>query len=66
MIKEAYSDANKLVNHEAIKDKIDFNTAAALEFLGPAVLNKDQQAQIQSVFANMATMHESASPYTPN
>jgi hypothetical protein len=35
---------------------IDWNNAAALEFLGAPGLNKVQQPQIQAVFANTATM----------
>lgn len=35
-IKEAYIDANSLVNQDGVKENIDFNSAAALEYLGPS------------------------------
>jgi hypothetical protein len=35
-IQEAYTDANKLVNVDGVKANIDWNSAAALEFLGPS------------------------------
>lgn len=35
-IKEAYTDANKLVNYDGVKANIDWDSAAALEFLGPS------------------------------
>lgn len=63
---EAYSDASELVNHEDITEDLDFNSAAALQFLGPSGLNKDQQAQIQNVITNLATVKEGASWFTPN
>lgn len=65
-IKEAYDDAHKLVSDEEIKEHLDFNSAAAFEFLGPSGLNKGEQSQIQAVFANVATVYEGSSPYTPN
>jgi len=55
-----------LVNFEAVKTHIDFNSAAAFEFLGPSGHNNNEQAQIQAVFANVATMHEAGGWYTPN
>jgi hypothetical protein len=39
-----------------VASNIDWNNAAALEFLGAPGLNKGQQTQIQAVFANVATM----------
>ncbi|KAI0965230.1 hypothetical protein F4678DRAFT_467779 [Xylaria arbuscula] len=63
---EAYSDANKLIDYDEIKGRIDFNSAAALEYLGPSGLNKYQQGSIQAIFANMATVKEGSSLYTPN
>ncbi|KAJ8133212.1 hypothetical protein O1611_g410 [Lasiodiplodia mahajangana] len=63
---EAYADANKLVNYDEVKTRIDFNSAAALEFLGPSGLNKYHQGNIQGIFANVATVKEGASWYTPN
>lgn len=41
---------------DGVKANINWNEAAALEFLGPPGLNKPQQAQIQAVLANVATM----------
>ncbi len=35
-IKEAYVDANKLVNYDGVKSNINWNSAAALEYLGPS------------------------------
>ncbi|KAM6510464.1 hypothetical protein FSOLCH5_010904 [Fusarium solani] len=63
---EAYSDANELINHEDLTENLDFNSAAALQYLGPSGLNKDQQAQIQNVITNVATVKEGASWFTPN
>ncbi|KAN0067299.1 hypothetical protein V8E54_014562 [Elaphomyces granulatus] len=65
-IQDAYTDANKLVNLAGVKSGVDWNSASALEFLGPSALNKDQQSQIQAVLANVATVKEGASWYTPN
>ena len=62
---ESYKDANKLVNFDDVRSKIDWNSAAALEYLGPSVFNKDQQAQIQAVFKNAATVAGGFWP-TPN
>ncbi|PWI71638.1 hypothetical protein PCL_11732 [Purpureocillium lilacinum] len=64
-INEAYTDANKLVNLEGVKEKIDWNSAASLEYLGPPALNKDQQKQIQAVFKNVATVSPGYAPF-PN
>ncbi|KAL4862682.1 hypothetical protein BDV12DRAFT_190239 [Aspergillus spectabilis] len=41
---------------KGVASGIDWNNAAALEFLGPPGLNKDQQSQRQAVFANTATV----------
>ncbi|EON66292.1 hypothetical protein W97_05685 [Coniosporium apollinis CBS 100218] len=65
-IKEAYTDANKLVNYDGVKSNINWDSAAALEYLGPSAYNKDQQKQIQAVFANVATVKEGISWWTPN
>lgn len=48
---------------DGVKANIDWNEAAALEFLGPPGLNQRKQAQIQAVLANMATMIYSYSPF---
>ncbi|KAF3046677.1 hypothetical protein E8E11_000177 [Didymella keratinophila] len=66
LTKEAYTDANKLVDAENVKNQIDWNSAAALQFLGPSGLNKNEQGQVQTVFRNVATVHEGTSWYTPN
>ncbi|KAK5010505.1 hypothetical protein LTR28_009489 [Elasticomyces elasticus] len=65
-LKEAYTDANKLVNYDGVRSGIKWDSAAALEYLGPSAFNKDQQAQIQAVFANVATVKNGASWWTPN
>ncbi|KAJ6437230.1 aspartate-tRNA ligase [Purpureocillium lavendulum] len=64
-INEAYTDANRIVNLEGVKDNIDWNSAASLEYLGPPALNKNQQKQIQAVFANVATVSPGIAPF-PN
>ncbi|KAK7926917.1 hypothetical protein PG985_003915 [Apiospora marii] len=61
-INEAYADANKLVNIEGVASEINWDSAAALEYLGPSALNKDQQAQIQAVLANVATVFPGWAP----
>ena len=33
---EAYTDSNKLVNLDGVRKDLDFNSAAALEYLGPS------------------------------
>lgn len=55
-INEAYADAIKLVDYDGVKENIRWDSAAALEYLGPDAFNKDQQKQIQAVFANVATV----------
>jgi hypothetical protein len=55
-IKEAYDDFKTLSHTDGVFQNIDWNSAAALEYLGPAAFNKDQQKQIQAVFANAATV----------
>jgi hypothetical protein len=42
-------------SQEGVKSHIDWNSAAALEFLGPSAKDVNQQAQIQAVLANVAT-----------
>jgi hypothetical protein len=65
IIKEAYEDANKLVNRDGIKNDIEWDDAAAFEFFGPDALNKNQQKQIQAVLANASTIKSGWSS-TPN
>ena len=55
-IDDAYYDSWVIANGAGVKSDIDWNSAAALEFLGPPGLNKDQQSQIQAVLANIATV----------
>lgn len=60
-IKTAYNDFKTLANQDGIKSDIDFNSAAALEYLGPSALNKNQQANFQAVFMNAATVYPGSS-----
>ncbi|KAL4981834.1 hypothetical protein BDW68DRAFT_192642 [Aspergillus falconensis] len=55
-IDEAYYDAWTISNTAGVVSDIDWNHAAALEFLGAPGLNKAAQPKIQAVFANTATM----------
>ena len=55
-INDAYYDAWVISNTAGIGSNVDWNNAAALEYLGAPGLNTDAQPQIQAVFANMATM----------
>lgn len=52
----AYYDAWVMSNTAGVASDIDWNSAAALEFLGAPGLNKAQQPKIQAVFANVATV----------
>ncbi|KAB8276872.1 hypothetical protein BDV30DRAFT_235120 [Aspergillus minisclerotigenes] len=54
-IDDAYYDAWLIFNTAGVASNIDWNNAAALEFLGVSGLNKVQQPQIQAVFANMGS-----------
>ncbi|RYP11679.1 hypothetical protein DL765_007638 [Monosporascus sp. GIB2] len=54
-IKRAFIDANRIVNIDGVRSNINWESAAALEFLGPSALNRDQRKQIQGVLANAAT-----------
>src|SRR5256885_4292724 len=55
-----------LVPHGWRLPNVDWNSAAALEYLGPAAFNKNQQKQIQVVFANAATVYPGSffNPFT--
>ncbi|KAJ5951404.1 uncharacterized protein N7479_009817 [Penicillium vulpinum] len=55
-IDEAYHDAWLISNTAGVASGINWNSAAAMEFLGPSGLNQAQQPQIQAVFANTATV----------
>lgn len=55
-INGAYYDSWVIANTPGVKSDIDWNNAAALEYLGASGLNTDAQPKIQAVFANMATM----------
>lgn len=52
----AYYDAWVMSNTDGVNSDIDWNNAAALEFLGAPGLNQDKQSQIQAVLANAATV----------
>lgn len=52
----AFYDAWVMSNTAGVASGIDWNSAAALDFLGAPGLNKPQQPQIQAVFANVATV----------
>ncbi|PGH09696.1 hypothetical protein AJ80_07647 [Polytolypa hystricis UAMH7299] len=56
-INEAHADFRKISNTDGVKNKINFNSGAACEYLGPPGFNEDQQTQIQAVFANAATVY---------
>ncbi|KAF6219988.1 hypothetical protein HO133_003813 [Letharia lupina] len=55
-IDEGYYDSWLIANAAGVKSGINFNSAPAVEYLGPPGLNGPQQKQMQAVFANMATM----------
>lgn len=57
-IRQAYKDANKLVNQDGVKSNIDWDSLVAQDFLGPSIFNPAQRQQIQAVFANMATVSD--------
>jgi len=63
-IKEAYDDFKTLSNTDGVFQNIDWNSAAALEYLGPPAFNVRQRKQIQAVFANAATVYP-GSFFTP-
>ena len=56
-IDEAYYDSWLIAKQIGVASGIDWNSAAALEFLGPPGHNQGQQIQIQNVLANVATMY---------
>ena len=53
-INDAYYDHWMMTNRGGTKKNIDWNSAAALEFLAPPGNNKDQQSRIQKIFENLA------------
>ncbi|GAW14582.1 hypothetical protein ANO14919_039850 [Xylariales sp. No.14919] len=55
-IKQAYKEAHRIVDVDGVKANIHWDSEAAVEFFGPQQFNKDQQAQIQSVLANIETV----------
>ncbi|BCR95354.1 uncharacterized protein AKAW2_20294S [Aspergillus luchuensis] len=55
-IDDAYYDAWLITNTAGVASNIDWNNAAALEFLGAPGLNQGKQGQIQAVLKNVATM----------
>ncbi|KAI9642511.1 hypothetical protein NHQ30_009316 [Ciborinia camelliae] len=52
----AYYDAWVMSNTEGVAENIDWNNAAALDFLGAPAYNLAERSQIQAVFANAATV----------
>lgn len=52
----AYYDAWLMSTTEGVASGIDWNSAAALEFLGAPGLNHAEQPKIQAVLANAATV----------
>ena len=65
IIDEAYYDSWLIAKQTGVASGIDWNSAAALEFLGPPGHNKGQQAQIQNFLANVATMYYGSYGWTP-
>ncbi|KAA6407717.1 MAG: FG-GAP repeat domain-containing [Lasallia pustulata] len=55
-IDEAYYDSWTIANTAGVLSNINWNEAAALEYLGAPGLNQPQQSQIQAVLANIATV----------
>ncbi|KAL8806443.1 MAG: hypothetical protein Q9182_001358 [Xanthomendoza sp. 2 TL-2023] len=55
-IDEAYYDQWLMTNTHGVASDINWNEAAALEFLGPPGINGPRQSQIQAVLANIATV----------
>ncbi|KAI4858757.1 hypothetical protein F4820DRAFT_204727 [Hypoxylon rubiginosum] len=55
-INQAYKEAHTIVNVDGVKANIHWDSEAAVDFFGPAQFNKDQQAQIQAVLANIETV----------
>lgn len=55
-VKAAYKEAHDIVNTDGVKANIHWDSEAAADFFGPPQYNKDQQKQIQAVFANVETM----------
>ena len=64
-IDEAYYDSWLIAKQTGVASGIDWNSAAALEFLGPPGHNQGQQIQIQNVLANVATMYYGSYGWTP-
>ena len=67
IIDEAYHDSWLIAKQTGVASGIDWNSAAALEFLvlvSPGH-NQGQQAQIQNVLANVATMYYGSYGWTP-
>ncbi|MCJ1371368.1 hypothetical protein MMC20_002583 [Loxospora ochrophaea] len=63
-INNAYYDMWKLTNRDGIKKNIDWNSAAALEFLGPPANNGVQQESIQQLFDTAASVtYSNLNPY---
>ena len=65
LIDEGYYDSWLIAKSAGVASDIDWNSAAALEYLGPPGDNKNQRTQIQNVLANIATMYYGSYGYTP-
>ena len=64
-IDEAYYDSYLIAKQTGVASGIDWNSAAALEFLGPPGHYKGPQSHIQNVLANVATMYYGSYGCTP-
>ena len=63
-INDAYYDQWKLTNRDGIMRNIDWNSAAALEYLGPPANNERYQARIQDRFDKVASIiYSSKNPF---
>lgn len=55
-INDAYYDQWKLTNRKGVKKDIDWNSAAALEYLGPPANNEKYQDRIQNLFYHASSV----------
>jgi hypothetical protein len=51
-IQEAYTDANKLVNLAGVSHDVDWNSAAALEYLGPSGMSSSSNSMNIEIVAD--------------
>lgn len=62
-IYSGWAQAQKIMKVDALKNgKVDFNTAGALEYLGPAGLNS-RQGDFNTIFKNFATLTPATWPF---